>query len=173
MDNKIEKNGFTLIELLVVIAVMAIIGTFTLANYRSFGEEANLKSEALNIQSLIRQAQTNATTNAACDLQYSSTWQVEFTSTTTVNLKCSTAVSVIKPLTFGANIVIDQISGNHSSCSTMFTINFAPFTGQVSFKNNAGALLTSCTSLTITLKNSQTVSTKDLKVEAGGRVYVQ
>lgn len=61
-----SKFGFTLIELLVVIAIIAIIGTFAIANYRSFGQDKELESAALDIQSLIRVAQTNATTGKKC-----------------------------------------------------------------------------------------------------------
>lgn len=59
-------KGFTLIELLVVIAIMAVVGTFAIANYRSFGEDKELESIALDIQSLVRTAQTNATTGKKC-----------------------------------------------------------------------------------------------------------
>ncbi len=63
---KVMPKGFTLIELLVVIAIMAVVGTFTIANYRSFGEDQDLKSASLDIQSQIRTAQTNATTGKKC-----------------------------------------------------------------------------------------------------------
>ena len=59
-------RGFTLIELLVVIVIMSIIGTFAIANYRSFGEDKELESASLDIQSLLRTAQTNATTGTKC-----------------------------------------------------------------------------------------------------------
>lgn len=61
-----SQKGFTLIELLVVIVIMAILGAFTIANYKSFGQDKELESIALDIQSLIRVAQTNATTGKKC-----------------------------------------------------------------------------------------------------------
>jgi len=64
--NLMSKNGFTLIELLVVIAIMAVVGTFAIANYRSFGEDKELENAALDIQSQIRTAQTNASTGKKC-----------------------------------------------------------------------------------------------------------
>lgn len=61
-----SARGFTLIELLVVIVIMSILGTFAIANYRSFGQDKELESIALDIQSLVRVAQTNATTGKKC-----------------------------------------------------------------------------------------------------------
>ena len=40
-------KGFTLVELMVVIAIMAIVGTFAIANYRSFGEDKDLENAVL------------------------------------------------------------------------------------------------------------------------------
>jgi len=36
-------RGFTLIELMIVISIMALLGAFTIANYRSFGEDKDLE----------------------------------------------------------------------------------------------------------------------------------
>lgn len=71
-------KGFTLIELLVVIAIMAIVGTFAIANYRSFGQDKDLESAALDIQSLVKVAQTNATTNIKCQTKPVTTWRSYF-----------------------------------------------------------------------------------------------
>lgn len=78
-----KQHGFTLIELLVVIAIMAIIGTFAIANYRSFGQDKELVSIALDIQSLVRVAQTNATTGKKCiprldPISPAEAWQNDF-----------------------------------------------------------------------------------------------
>lgn len=62
-----SKKGFTLIELLVVITIMAIVGTFAVVNYKSFGQDKDLESAALDIQSQVRTAQTNATAGVKCD----------------------------------------------------------------------------------------------------------
>lgn len=166
---KFSALGFTLVELLVVIAIMAIVGVFTLANYRSFGEDQNLKSAVLDIQSLLRQAQTNATTKAACNGQYDGVrWWVEFVSATTINLRCTALTNPQKFLQLGANnylnISIDSVSGG-SGCPTEFpfTVNFSPLKGSMAFGG------VNCTSLTITLKNTK--STKSLKIEQGGRIY--
>lgn len=77
---KKTTHGFTLVELLVAITLMGLVGTFALANFRSFGEDQKLKNAALDVQSLLRTAQTNAVTNTECDSQNGSTWQVVISS---------------------------------------------------------------------------------------------
>lgn len=164
--------GFTLIELVIAISIMAIIGVITFANYKSFGEDQNLKNTVLDIQSLFRTAQTSATTNAKCNTQFGATWQVEFSNRSTINLKCQNppaSPSLRKTLALGANIEIQPPSGVPSlSCPTAlpFTISFVPINGKISLGSD-----TRCSQLTITLKNTKTVSTKSFIIEKGGRIY--
>ena len=170
---KTVPNAFSLIELLVVIAIMAIIGAYTLANYRPFGEDQSLKSAVLDIQSLLKQAQTNATTNAICNTGSSALWQVAFSADgKTLNPDCqeSSVSYARKPLQLGANIAIQSaVTGTGSDCPAAlpFTVNFSLLKGDINF---GGA---NCTSLKITLKNNKTGRTKDLTIEQGGRIYGQ
>lgn len=180
-----RHSGFTLVELLVVITIMAIIGTVTLVNYGDFGEDQNLKSAVLDVQSQLRAAQTNATTNLKCNTQSNAVWQVEYNNATTINLKCQEpeASSIIKKtLTLGANVAIQSVSGSGSSCPTapLFTINFDPLNGEIKFRDNTGAEATNCISLTITLRNNKIstdctganlVKCKQITIERGGRIY--
>lgn len=164
-----SQSGFTLIELVVVITITAVIGVYALANYNRFGGDQNLNNAVLDAVSLLRQAQTNASTNVICS---NGTWQVIFATTKTLNLQCSTSASPLKVLQLDKddpNISISAVSG--SSCPTMppftaFTISFTSLNGNA----NVGSFA-SCTSLRITLNNSQTTSTKDLLIEQGGRIY--
>lgn len=166
------RSGFTLIELLVVIAIMAIIGAYTLSNYRSFGEDQQLKNSSLDIQNLLRQAQTSATANGICsDPQYAATWKVEFGSANTIYLKCQESVSpaiLKKTLTLGTNITIQSISGSNCPATLPFIVNFTLLNGKMDFVGYSN-----CTSLTMTLLNSKTSSTKALTLEQGGRIYGQ
>src|SRR5574340_523750 len=89
--------GFTLIELMVVMAIMAIIGVFTLSNFSSFGDNKKLDNAVLDIQSQLRTAQSNATSNVQCT-QFSATWQVKFKSdAVTTNLNCQNPQSTPPP----------------------------------------------------------------------------
>lgn len=110
---KIILKGFTLIELLVVIAVMAIVGTFTVANFRSFGEDKELANAALDIQSLLRTAQTNASANVKCPNGFpSKNWLVNFISSQRIDLDCADStggVSSVKSLSLGNNIQLGAV----------------------------------------------------------------
>lgn len=177
------KNAFTLIELIVVLAIMAIISVYTLANYSSFGDDQNLKNAVLDVQSLLRQAQTNASSNVKCDQKAGAVWQAVFSSdavTATTNLSCQDPLPSPSPSPsptptskkvkqLGPNLIILNPSGNGSSCpsSLPFIISFAPLSGQI---NLGGA---NCTSLTITVKNIKTNKTLDLYIDQGGRIYGQ
>lgn len=169
-------RGFTLIELLIVISIMAIMGSFAVANYRTFGEDKDLENAALDVVSFIRTAQTNATTNLKCDTQHGAIWQIEYASNAVINLNCKEDPLAItftdkKQLQLKANIEVDSITGNPSSYCTVgygSTINFTPINGQIELGGSSN-----CASLTATLKNAATSNTKNVIMEKGGKIYVQ
>lgn len=170
---KKSAQGFTLIELLVVIAITAIIGVFTLSNYSSFGEDQNLKRGILDIQSLLRTAQTNATTNVKCDTQFGATWIVEVTNDKkTVNLKCAgpspAPTPTVKTMQLTQNIEIKAVSGNDFSCPAIpFEVSFAPLSGAIGFGGS------DCTEIDLMLKNTKTSALRDLIINKGGRIYAE
>lgn len=158
------QRGFTLIELLVVIAIMSITGIYTIANYRSFGEDQNLKSAALEIQSLLRLAQSNSTSNLKCQDKPTTNWLVTFASATSLDLNCQNSTGTIgslrPPLLLPANITYSVTNGN---CNPTQVI-FAPLSGAVTASCGSG-------SMTINLINSKN-SKKQVVIEQGGRIYV-
>ncbi len=172
---KISARGFTLVELLVVLAIMAIVGVFTLANYKSFGEDQKLKSAVLDIQSLLRQAQTNATTNVKCDTGYGARWMVTFVDATTFNLQCTENSSDIwlkKSSKLGSNITMQvDPSLNCPDSGQIFSIAFAPLSGKIEFLNYMYREMPNCTSIIITLRNRIIPNPRSLKIEQGGRIY--
>ncbi len=159
------QRGFTLIELLVVIAIMSITGIYTIANYRSFGEDQNLKSAALEIQSLLRLAQSNSTSNLKCQDKPTTNWLVTFASATSLDLNCQNSTGTIgslrPPLPLPAKITYTVTSG---SCNNPISIAFAPLSGAVTASCGSG-------SITINLLNSKG-NTKQVIIEQGGRIYV-
>lgn len=176
-----------MVELLVVIAIMGILGIYVLANYSSFGEDQNLKSAVLDVQSILKQAQTSATTNAICSTQYGATWQVVLSDTKTINLNCQELLPSPPPPPFlkktliidekDPNLSIQSIAWIGSGCpgeSLPYTINFTLLNGKTDFGN------ANCTSLKITVRNNQispdcaganAVKCKSLNIEQGGRIY--
>lgn len=166
----LHERGFTLVELLVVIAVMSLVGVYTFANYKSFGEDQNLKNAALDIQGILRSAQISASTNTKCSSKYGATWQVVYTDTKNLTLQCkepdASSFVVKKTLTLGTNITV-AVSGNNISCPSPSVANFTPVSGVVDF----GA--TSCTKLTFALTNSKTTSTQTVVIDTGGGIHAQ
>ncbi|MDO8576948.1 MAG: prepilin-type N-terminal cleavage/methylation domain-containing protein [Candidatus Daviesbacteria bacterium] len=173
------RRGFTLIELLVVIGIMAITSVFTLANYRSFGEDQNLKNALLDVQNQLRAAQTNATTSVKCDTQYGASWMITFINITSLQLQCTENWSDIwskktfQPST-NPNISMQfEPSVNCPDTSRLFSIAFAPLTGKISFLDSAYREKTNCASIKIILHNSKTQSNKSLVIEQGSQIHEQ
>lgn len=192
---KTVPNGFTLIELLVVIAIMAIVGAFTIANYRSFGEDQDLKSASLDIQSIFRTAQTNATTNLKCSGNPARVWRINFENTSgkkTAKVFCQFAGGEPgveydkKEYSFKENITLEKVCGGtsctSSSCiSTIPTtewavIRFAPVSAAISFRvfyssGGGNSCFDNAQSMTILLRNSKTTHEKSVVIDKGGRIY--
>lgn len=179
---KTVPNAFTLVELLVVIAIMAIIGAYTLSNYASFGEDQKLKNAVLDVVSLLRQAQTNATAKAICqNKDTDASWYIAILGGSglvpVINLSCEepSGLTVSKRrLNLSSDIQVSAISGNHGSCPTVpgsVQVLFASANGQAKFRKS-GNISVDCTLLTVTLRNKKG-STQELKIEQGGRVYAQ
>lgn len=164
-------QGFTLIELLVVIAILAVIGVFVLVNYSSFGEDRNFKNAFLDVVSLLRQAQSNATTNTFCKTTYGANWQVLFSDAKTITLNCLEGTTTFPKKTLkldakSQNISIQGVSGTSCPAAVPFTINFALLSGKIDFTGYSN-----CNQLTVTLTNTK--STRSMIIETGGGIYEQ
>ena len=72
------NKGFTLVELLLVMAVMAVVSVVTFTNYKAFREDQDLKKGMGQIQTVLRNAQTNASTRTRCHNFPSKNWSVKF-----------------------------------------------------------------------------------------------
>lgn len=166
------RNAFTLIELLVVMAIMGIIGVYTLANYKSFGEDQNLKNAILDITTLLRQAQTNATASTICTTAGGATWRVNFKTVSTLKLQCKqpsqTSFTTKKTLELKNVTIASGITGRNCVTwpnSPAFPIDFAPLTGRITLADGY------CSAFNIPVTNNKT--TKFFTVETGGRIYAQ
>lgn len=131
---KTVPNAFTLVELLVVITIMAIIGTFTVANFGSFGKDKELQNAALDVQSLLRTAQTNASANVKCPNDIpSKKWLVNFISSQRIDLDCADStggVSSVKSLSLGNDIQLGAIENTAPPVPPPACLNFSNQTSQ-------------------------------------------
>ncbi|MBI2314652.1 prepilin-type N-terminal cleavage/methylation domain-containing protein [Candidatus Daviesbacteria bacterium] len=164
--------GFTLVELLIVVTIIALLSTYALSKYSSFGEDQKLKNASLDIQSLLRQAQANSTSNLKCQNAANLSWLVEYTNSTIetrFDLKCEYSSGTSNSL----KAVILPSSGSISVASFTSGISSCPSGTKVTFTPLYGTMTSNCNSkaLEVTLTNSKTDGTKQIKVEPGGRIY--
>ena len=62
-----SARGFTLIELLVVIAITSILAVMGFVNFKDFSSNQISVKAAGEIQTILRLAQSNATSSTLCD----------------------------------------------------------------------------------------------------------
>lgn len=185
---KFFTQGFTLVELLVVVAIMAMVGVVGLANYGSFGDSQQLKNSSLDIQSLIKEAQTNASTGFFCSSDgggNKAVWWVWFYKEPVSNIKKITincdndplagSSQFVKNYKLPLNIIVNSISGI-PTCSTTYPntwvkIVFQPLSGKVSLTAQGGGCA-SAQSLNINLMNTKTGNTNTVTINKGGAVSV-
>lgn len=175
-----KKLGFTLVELLVVITIMAIVGVFAFANLRSFGEDKKLQNSAVDLQSLLKVAQTNATTGLKCGTTASAIWLVEFKDAVTLDLKCQVppaAAVIIKSLTLkGAEIQTIQTA---KSCQVQLPLRviYNNIFGYATFEYAIGGGCIGDTSAVIvklqTMENAISNVTINVTITKGGAISIE
>ncbi len=171
--------GYTLIELLVVMAIMSIMAVVGFVNFKDFSSEQVTVKAIGQIQSLLRLAQSNATSGILCSApQAAKLWYLVITSTN-VDLSCDTATTVNAyhrgyP-TDNVTISVKCSTGDTSGITLPVTISYFPLSGQISFKGSDSSTVCSNTnSLFITATNTQNISlTKSLTISKGGAIDVQ
>lgn len=188
---KAVPDAFTLIELLVAIAIMAVISAVAFSNFKSFGEDQNLKNAVLDVQSLLRAAQTNATTNLKCNNNPVTAWKVSFINSSGTKLirtfceyQGSSGEISPKDYNFKPNIELEKVhKGNDDtycvndiSGSNSVVVAFAPLSGSVSFisyDNPPNACLNDAGDIAVVLKNTKTKSESKVIMDKGGSIYAQ
>ncbi len=175
-----KSLGFTLIELLVVIAITAILGTAGFANYLAFSSSQILNDGVSKVQSLLRIAQTNATSGQKYNNIPCQSWQVRFnTDQNTVSLFCNDVVVSEKTITLAPNMTINSILTPPSiACpfpANTATVAYGTIYGQVSFiMKDADELV--CTAgiesfkIKIEYSKDTTIISKTITVAKGGQI---
>lgn len=81
--------GFTLIELLVVISIIAVLSIVGFVNFKGFSQDQVTDKAVGQIQTYLRLAQSNATSQTLCNGQGAASWSLKFlTDAKTIELHC-------------------------------------------------------------------------------------
>lgn len=165
-----SRRGYTLVELLVVISILAIMGGVGFISLNSFSSNQVTSKAVGQIQSMLRLAQSNATTSTICsNNEGSKSWSARFTNNKTIELYCSSAAGDKPPKTYTLE---------NASMKIECAGNVLSFPITVTYSTGSGALTTNpvCSSLFVfTLSNTlnANATVKTFKVSKGGAIDVQ
>lgn len=142
---QLNRSGFTLVEILIVISIMGILGGLIYANSKSYAERQFLEKAADQLQGLIRQTQSNATSSANCFGKSSLSWQIVFDKATLsiVSLFCtdlnqeSKKVKELKLEKAKVNFIKGNDCSSNSFPDNNLTVTFTSLTGNVSFQSGS------------------------------------
>lgn len=165
-----KKSGFTLIELLVVISIMGILATFIFINYKSSKSDQDLNKAASDIQTLLRLAQSNATTGVVCEGAGGAYWGVHFISNIKLELKCGNDIIEIDNWHREKDLDLEGVEAKYDeqcSISPTLSVVYAPLDGKVTFSEST------CSKVVINLTATKDNTTKSFTIEKGGAVDAQ
>lgn len=169
MPNLVNSSkGFTLIELLVVMAIFASLSIFVFVNYKNTSPGRSLEKGVSDIQSLLRLAQSNATSNVLCSNQGGAKWSVYLESSTQIKLRCgpngTENTQKILSLTD-----VELAGGASCTISPPYNIIYAPLNGKVTMLPD-----TVCSRIIINLKSTKdNTQQKSFSINKGGAVNVE
>ncbi len=167
-------RGFTLVELLIVISIIGILGVLTFANFKDFSQAQILSKAITDTQTILRQAQSNATSSTLCNNTGGLNWGVNFNSSGTgVDLICGPADSVQKTINF-TNVKVVSIKGSSciSKLNLPFKISYSPLYGKVTFTGSDNCIALSPT-ITLSITNNKTGEQKSFNITQGGATDAQ
>ena len=163
-----NHSGYTLIELLVVISIISILAVVGFVNFKNFAtNQVTVKAQG-EVQTLLRLAQSNATSSTLCNNQPATSWSVKFTDPTTIQLRCYPADYLQRPFSL-VNAQV-AISGSGCSLSLPVTLNYSVGVGKLTVSpSNA------CSFVTFTISNTSNPSaaSKTFTISKGGAIDVQ
>lgn len=170
------NNGYTLVELLVVMTILALIGLISFINLGNFREDKLLDTSLTNLQSLIRKAQSHASTGVLCSGVGGATWSIEFKDRKSINLNCQAAsqqnITNVSAVSLTGDVQIQSITGS-SSCQSAFpanavTVNLLPVAKGMTFVDPTANCIGTSQMLTITLSGK--TGTRTISINKGGSI---
>jgi len=173
-----HSPGYTLIELLITISIMAILSTIAFVNFKDFAQEGVLNRAVGQVQTLLRLAQTNATTGLKCNDSPAESWMIEFeTNQTEIQLKCKSSSIDKQALEGGVTvdaILTGSVCSDRSLPNNTMSVVYSNLSGKIDFVWNKGKqdpCIADVSSIKITLKGKN--SSKSLTVFKGGAIDIQ
>ncbi|MBI2599683.1 prepilin-type N-terminal cleavage/methylation domain-containing protein [Candidatus Daviesbacteria bacterium] len=178
-------RGFTFIELLVVISILAITTMVSVVYYKDFSADQATKKAVGQVQSLIRLAQSNATSYTKCPDpgaadQSVKSWYLVFTNATNIDLRCDTASTTNYTL---RSYILENVGltiQGDSGCPIGFsaTLSYRSGVGTQSISSSDISVTPACLNssrLTFTLSNQSNPSSSPIpfNVSKGGSINVQ
>lgn len=173
---KIDLKGFTLVEILVAISILAVISVVAVPNLRNFSSTQDLDHTAINIESVLKTAQSSANSGVKCPADETSEyWKVKLTKTTySLIAKCQT---------LGERVLSQGlISPSQSDPGESFesSIDVCPNVGgDIIFTPNkvsyqcSGNSLSFIADIKIVLQNSSGSLTKSIRINKGGSIKIE
>lgn len=158
-----SSAGYTLIELLVVITIMAILALIGFFNLNNFSKSQITVKAVGQVQSLLRLAQSNATSSTNCNNQGATSWSV-VADATNLKLRCNPGDYLHRTYTL-ENSRIEGIQ--YLSFPATFT--YAIGSGALSIGGCSGSCATAA-SITFTIKNLINNELKSFNLSKGGAV---
>ncbi len=173
-----HSEGYTLIELLIVMTIMAMVGLVGYVNYKQFSASQITTNAVTQIQSILRLAQSNATSSVLCNDNPASVspWSLSFNANqTSITLACGPSNSPWKTYNLENAKIDNSIAGSTciSPATLPFTISYSN-TSVLTF-SSAGSTATCLQSASwiFTVRNINDNSTKSFSISKGGAVNVQ
>lgn len=182
--------GFTLIELLVVISIIALMTVIGAVNFKDLAANQVAEKGAGQVQTMLRLAQSNATTLTLCDNKPATSWFVKFiddNNTYKLELHClgkdssgNIQESIPRIYTLENAVISVKCSDDSTSCSPNsptnlpFKVSFSPLYGQATFAGDELCISSPLTSkMKIVVKHASKEKYKCVNISKTGVVDVQ
>ena len=156
-----KRSGFSLIELLVVISIIGLLSLLGFANFKDYAkDQVGIKAKG-QIQTLLRLAQSNATSSTLCGNEGGVKWSLIFNATNIV-LACGSANTPQRTYTL-ENAKIEALKCDSTLVNSV-TLSYSPLVGATTFSDPP-----SCrTPVTFKIKNMKNDTSKNYNISKGG-----
>lgn len=177
-----RSKGFTLVELLIVISIIALLSIVAYANFKDLAQEQVINKAIGEIQTVLRLAQTNATSSLLCqdpELEVANRASVDWSArigTDQVDLICGPNDFPVQITTL-QNVSVNSIGG--SACPSTsptydppLNITYSKLSGAVKITSSVSCITTSST-VSVNVKNTKTGNSIPFTISSGGAINVE